>query len=106
MKHILLWGLVMMGGVVPAFATGSWNFYSSLPVPVASFAKVETKDCEPTAPTTGEFNIGSEASTAGDINIQGPAIDVENLYMEDRTIVKGNKRWIADSLQIGVSVYM
>ncbi len=81
-----------------------FKFVSVLSAPIASFDHVETKSPVPTEPR-GVFNVGSEASAGGTINVKGNPIEVTNLYMEDNTKIVSSEdiSWLVDTLDVGVN---
>lgn len=99
------WGLLML--VMGAYAglceaADSFQFVSVLSQPIASFKKVETKSCEVMKPR-GEFNIGSEVVTGGQISILGDPIQVADLHMEHMTNIQSDSgvQWLVDTLSMG-----
>ena len=106
------WGVTLFVLLVCTSAWGQANqfrFISALHAAKASFDTIETKNTkEPTVFKGGTaINVGSSASSAGTINIQGFPIQIDTLTMDDGTQLSdsdsSSNKWLVNTLQIGAN---
>lgn len=104
------WGVTLFVLLVCTSAWGQANqfrFISALHAAKASFDTIETQNTkEPTVFKGGTaINVGSSASSAGTINIQGFPIQINTLTMDDGTQLSdsSSNKWLVDTLQIGAN---
>lgn len=99
---LLLVGLTAVAEEPQSRGGAEYRFFSTLSAPIASFRKVETKDCYPLYLDGVEMNVGSANSPGGTVNIYGNPVYIDKLYMENGTTFGvGSAKWIVDNLAIG-----
>ena len=95
---------VLLAFCVPTWgqsAANHFHFVSSIYAPYGSFAEIVTQPHSGTTSINGTFNIGSQESAGGTININGDILEIHTLKMEHNTSISSNTHWFMKTLTLG-----
>ena len=95
---------VLLAFCVPTWgqsAANHFHFVSSIYAPYGSFAEIVTQPHSGTTSINGTFNIGSQESAGGTININGDILEIHTLKMEHKTSISSNTHWFMKTLTLG-----